>query len=210
MADDEPRDWEALRSDAIRVVREAVKLSGPKAELAVDAVLSVVDEECVRALCAEHIKNTMIRSMDFRNGANLELQPARDMVAYWVAAARTLLGGAENYSETTVEWDFSIPEDPQRYSFVVQKVGKLTPHAARRIAEDERDELRAKAFTEADVKPCRHCGGPLIPCRRSDHDLPVCRGWLHAAWLSMPIGAHYCDGRSVNPSGEPGEVPGGC
>lgn len=62
----------------------------------------------------------------------------------------------------------------------------------------------AGAFTEADVKPCRLCGGPLIPCR-SGHDLPVCKGWKHAAWLSMPIGAHYCEGRSVNPSGEPGE-----
>lgn len=64
---------------------------------------------------------------------------------------------------------------------------------------------KAWAFTEADVKPCRHCGGPLIPCRPG-HDLPVCKGWKHAAWLSMgPIGPHYCEGRSVNPSGEPKE-----
>lgn len=62
---------------------------------------------------------------------------------------------------------------------------------------------RAGAFTEADVKPCRHCGGPLIPCRPA-HEMPVCKGWKHAAWLSMgPVGPHYCEGRSVNPSGEP-------
>jgi hypothetical protein len=138
---DEPRDWEALRSDAIRAAREVTGNDG-LAEQVTDAVLAVVDEETVRALCAEHIKNTMIRSMDFRNGAHLELQPARDMIAYWVGAARVLLDGAENYSETTCE--FGIPEDAQRYSFVVQKAGKLTPHEARRKAEAERDELRGE------------------------------------------------------------------
>ena len=144
---DETRDWEALRSDALREVTTVLDRAEEVSDLAeavTDAVLSVVDDECVRALCAEHIRNTMLRSMDFRNGASLELEPARDMIAYWVGAARALLEGAENYSETTLEWDFKIPEDTQRYSFVVQKVGKLTPHEARRKAEAERDELRAE------------------------------------------------------------------
>lgn len=201
MPEDEPRDWETLRADIAGAAAGAVNVGGSALEVAA-AVLSVIDEECVRALCAEHVNKTMLRSMDFRNGAALELQPARDMVAYWVGAARALLDGAENYSETRV--DFGIPEDPQRYSFVVQKAGKLTPHEARRQAEADLEELRARSFTEADVKPCRHCGGPLIPCRRGT-DLPVCKGWLHAAWLSMVIGAHYCEGRSVKPSGEPRE-----
>jgi hypothetical protein len=40
---------------------------------------------------------------------------------------------------------FGIPEDrPQRYSFVVQKAGKLTPHEARKRAEVERDEAYAE------------------------------------------------------------------
>ncbi len=130
---DEPRDWEALRRDAVTAVTAVLLGDVITAEELTDAVLSVVDEETVRALCDEHIRNTMIRSMDFRNGAHLELQPARDMIAYWVGAARTLLDGAENYSETSVE--FGIPEDPQRYSFVCQKAGKLTPHEARRKAE---------------------------------------------------------------------------
>lgn len=52
---------------------------------------------------------------------------------------------------------------------------------------------------------CRHCGGALVRCAGSP-ELPVCKGWKHAAWLSMgPIGPHYCEGRSVNPSGEPRE-----
>jgi hypothetical protein len=142
---DEPRDWETLRSDAVHAVAallEDAEGIDDLAEAAADAVLSVIGEEAVRALCAEHIRNTMLRSMDFRNGAALELEPARDMIAYWVGAARVLLEGAENYSETTCE--FGIPEDPQRYSFVVQKAGKLTPHEARRKAEAERDELRAE------------------------------------------------------------------
>jgi hypothetical protein len=55
-----------------------------------------------------------------------------------------------------------------------------------------------------DTRACRHCGGELVRCD-PPHDFPVCRGWKHAARLSMLIGAHYCEGRSVNPSGEPRE-----
>jgi len=54
--------------------------------------------------------------------------------------------------------------------------------------------------------PCRHCGGKHVRCAGLP-DLPVCKGWKHAAWLSMgPVGPHYCEGRSVNPSGEPREA----
>lgn len=138
---DEARDWEQLRSDAIR---EARKVTGDVqlAEAVTDAILSVVDEETVRRLCDDHIKRTNLRSMSFRNGATLAIEPAREMAAYWVGAARALLEGAENYTETRV--DFGIPEDPQRYSFVVQKAGKLTPHEARRRAEAECAELRTE------------------------------------------------------------------
>jgi hypothetical protein len=53
--------------------------------------------------------------------------------------------------------------------------------------------------------PCRHCGGKLVRCARPC-EIPVCKGWKHAGRLSMgPIGPHYCEGRSINPSGEPGE-----
>jgi hypothetical protein len=51
--------------------------------------------------------------------------------------------------------------------------------------------------------PCRHCGGKLVRCAHLG-EMPVCKGWRHATWLSMgPIGPHYCEGRSINPSGEP-------
>lgn len=71
----------------------------------------------------------------------------------------------------------------------------------------------AGVVTEADSRghrrflgtPCRHCGGKLVRCA-SLCAVPVCKGWKHADWLPMgPVGPHYCDGRSVNPSGEPEE-----
>ena len=50
---------------------------------------------------------------------------------------------------------------------------------------------------------CRHCHGDLVPCPAPSM-IPVCKGWKHAEFLgSMPIGAHYCFGRSVNPAAEP-------
>jgi hypothetical protein len=137
---DEPRDWEALRAAAITVVREHVKLSGPKAALAVDAVLAVVDEECVNRLAEQFIADTKLRSMDFTNGAQMDMEPAREAAALWVGAARGLLEGAENYAEISME--FKTAGDYQRYAFTCQKVGKLTPHEARRKAEEERDEAR--------------------------------------------------------------------
>jgi hypothetical protein len=139
---DEPRDWEALRSDAIAAVREAVKLSGPKAAAAADAILTVVDEECVDRLGAQFIADTKLRAMDFTNGAHMDMEPAREVAALWAGAARGLLENAENYAEISME--FKAGGDFQRYAFTCQKVGKLTPHEARRQAEAERDELRAE------------------------------------------------------------------
>lgn len=110
------------------------------AEAVTDIILEVFDEEAVNRLCDDHIKNTYLKSMEFRNGATMDIQPARELVAAWVGAARALLEGAENYSETRV--DFGIPEDPQRYAFVVQKAGKLTPHEARRKAEADLERLQ--------------------------------------------------------------------
>ena len=138
---DQPRDWEELRDDAIRVVGTVIK-DGDLAEQVTDLVLSVIDEEATRRYCDELIAETRIKSMDFSNGAVMEIVPARDAALGWVAAARALLDGAPNYSETVME--FGIAEDPQRYAFTAQKIGKLTPHQARQRAEAERDELRAE------------------------------------------------------------------
>jgi hypothetical protein len=144
MADDEPRDWEQLRSDAIRAVGRALEDAERVenvAETATDAVLSVIDEETVRAVCAEIIKETYIKSMDFRDGAAMEIEPSRLAAYNWVGAARGLLGDAPNYAEATMQ--FGIAEDPQRYVFTVRKADGMTPHEARRKAERERDDALA-------------------------------------------------------------------
>jgi hypothetical protein len=79
------------------------------------------------------------------------------------------------------------PSPSVRRTVVVRQVGLWTPA---RLAE---------------VPACRHCGGELVRCD-PPHDMPACLGWKHAALLSRgPVGPHYCEGRSVNPSGEPGE-----
>lgn len=89
----------------------------------------------------KQLAETGIRAMDFRNGATMELEPAREMVAHWVGAARGMLGNAPNYSETAVEMVVKVGEDPQQFAFTLQRVGKLTPHQARQQAEHARDEV---------------------------------------------------------------------
>jgi hypothetical protein len=53
------------------------------------------------------------------------------------------------------------------------------------------------------VTTCRHCGQEIVPCP-APTVIPVCKGWKHARFIdSMPVGAHYCEGRSINPVAEP-------
>jgi hypothetical protein len=53
---------------------------------------------------------------------------------------------------------------------------------------------------------CRHCKQEIVPCPTPSLT-PCCAGWKHAEFIdSMPIGAHYCEGRSVNPSAEPTDL----
>ncbi|MFJ1995282.1 hypothetical protein [Streptomyces asiaticus] len=84
-----------------------------------------------------------IRSMDFRNGVAMDIEPARELCAHFVGAARAMLGDAPNYSETKLEFDVKVAESPELYTFVVQRHGPgvLTPHDARQKAEAERDEV---------------------------------------------------------------------
>ncbi|WP_046505939.1 hypothetical protein [Streptomyces odonnellii] len=132
----------------------------------VDAVIAVADEELADvaaerdALLAElggrhdearerwiqkQLDETGIRAMDFRNGAEMELEPARELLAHWVAAARTMLGDAPNYTETKVAMDIKVAESPETYTLVVQRhaPGALTPHEARAKAEAELERAEA-------------------------------------------------------------------
>lgn len=51
------------------------------------------------------------------------------------------------------------------------------------------------------VTSCRHCHEEIVPCPTPTL---ICEGWKHVRYLHFgPIGAHYCEGRSVNPVAEP-------
>lgn len=81
--------------------------------------IKVVTEEflqdaAVQKWTAKQMDGMRIKSMDFRNGVSMELEPARGMVAVWVAAARTLLMDAENYSEAVY---YTMPEDIEKASY---------------------------------------------------------------------------------------------
>jgi len=141
-----PRDWVLVRQAAIDAVT-AVTGDPQAAPGIADAVLTVCDEEAVNRMAARLLDDTRIRSMDFRNGMHMELQPARELAALWVGAARGMLGDAPNY----VEMETHLAGDPQRYVFRVERCGHLTPHQARiqaeeRAADAERQasELRAE------------------------------------------------------------------
>lgn len=121
------------------------------ADRLVEAALAVFDDAAIERMAQYYVDDTHVRSMEFRNGAELELVPAQDMVAVWVATARTMLGDAPNYSETRVdfpaekvEMELKLAGEVDRYVFTVQRAGKLTPHEARVKAEQERDETRAE------------------------------------------------------------------
>lgn len=151
----EARDWAEVRKAAVRAVIEAASdfsHDGPvagDAEKLADAVLAVCDEEAVNRMADEFVDETRIRAMDFRNGATMDLVPSQTLVANWVAAAKTWLddAGARNYTETACEFGPSVSTEVklagefERYTFILQRVGpgKLTPHEARKKAENRAD-----------------------------------------------------------------------
>jgi len=109
-----------------------------------DAALEVFEGAIEQRMVDDMMARTSIRTMDFRNGVNMELDAAREITAVWVAAARTMLGDAPNYSETPVHFTVKVAESPEEYVLTVQRAGKLTPHRARLNAESERDAALAE------------------------------------------------------------------
>lgn len=103
------------------------------------------DAEARERWIQKQLEETGLRAVDFRNGMHMDIEPAREMCAHWVGAARAMLGDAPNYSETPVEMEVKVGESPERFAFILQRVafGALTPHEARQKAERERDEARA-------------------------------------------------------------------
>jgi hypothetical protein len=111
-----------------------------------NAVRAVLDHAAAREWIDKQIEQTGIRAMDFRNGMQMELEPARELLAHQVAAARAMLGDAPNYTETKLEYDVKVAESPELYTIVIQRhaPGALTPHEARQKAEARVAELEAE------------------------------------------------------------------
>ncbi|MFF1444187.1 hypothetical protein [Streptomyces sp. NPDC058295] len=101
-----------------------------------NAVRAILAEAAAQKWIQKQLDETGLKSMDFRNGMAMDIEPAREMVAHWVGAARGMLGNAPNYSETPVTMDVKVAESPETFAFTLQRVGKITPHQARLKAEE--------------------------------------------------------------------------
>lgn len=106
------------------------------ASKAADAAFAVVEDEALDRMAEHFINETKIRSMDFRNGMSMDLEPARELAAVWVGCARGMLGDAPNYTETPVTFTVKLAGELEQYAFTLQRVGKVTPHQARQAAEE--------------------------------------------------------------------------
>jgi hypothetical protein len=112
--------------------------------------LATLADEGADRMAERLLEDTRMRALQIREGkAELEIEPARELAAIWVGVARTMLGDAENYSETPVEFEVGLAGERERYALIVQRVGQLTPHEARRQAEGERDEVAARLDAQA-------------------------------------------------------------
>jgi hypothetical protein len=177
----------ALGSDYDRLEsarRWAVALENENAALL--AELGDRDEAARERWIETQLAETRLRSADFRSGMSMEIEPARELVAHWVGAARAMLGDAPNYSETPIEMEVKVGESPERFAFVLQRVAPdaLTPHQARQRAEEERDAVyreRAQLLALLATHPAVHTA-VLAPA--DDIDEP---GW-HLLYLHTPAG----------------------
>jgi hypothetical protein len=139
------RRMDAAVPGAITELRAAVAerdatIAGLRAEL------DEMRDTAANRFVEELTNQTKLRSIDFRNGMHMDLEPAREIVAAFVACARTMLGDAPNYTETKVEMDVKVAESPETFTFVVQRrePGCLTPHEARVAAEDKAAQLQTR------------------------------------------------------------------
>jgi hypothetical protein len=135
---------------------------GPRRRALAEAVMAMVEQEAIDRMAEYFVEETRIRSMDFRNGMSMDLVPSRTLVALWVGAARGMLGEAVNYSETEidygladppgVEMDVRLASRGEHFVFRLQRRGKLTPHQARKLAEERAEAAEAKLAAIAE-----HC-----------------------------------------------------
>lgn len=116
-----------------------------------EAVMAVVEDEAISRMADQFVAESRFRSMQVRNGVvEIEAQPAREIVAQWIGASRTLIGDTPNY----IEMDVSLADTGEGYTFYLMRRGRLTPHKARQIAEVRTEAAEAKL---AEIEAlCRH------------------------------------------------------
>lgn len=198
---------EAVRSVALDtgLVQDDELLIAVSEDAVVEAVLAAIDDEAVGRMAQHYVDDTHLRSMDFRNGAVMKLKPAQDMAALWVAAAKTMLGDAENYSETevglpSVSMDVKLAGEFEMFTLTVQRARKITPHEARLRAEEQRTEARdlARALWSALREAAEDYGNiaRIDPDLDVDERLPYWltgvngapETWLRGADFELPKG----------------------
>lgn len=143
--------------EALRQVspRSARKLSSADAQAVIESVLQ---DAVAQRWITEQMSQIGIRSAEYRNGVTqMDLEPARELVALWVGVCRGMIGEGPNYSETVltdrvdhlasagdkIEMGVKVAEAPDKYIITVQRdaFGTITPHEGRQRAEKQRDDL---------------------------------------------------------------------
>lgn len=144
----------APTQDAYDAACKALEEQRKRADAAEQAAAEL-EAEGVERMADRFMEQTKIRAMEIRGGMDLDLEPARELVALWVGAARGMLGDAPNYTETPIEaptdndpkvsMEVKLAGEIDRYAFVLQRVGKVTPHQARMQAEERADRAEEEA-----------------------------------------------------------------
>lgn len=183
---------------------EAALLRAGVAELEqLRAELGDRDEEARERWIQKQLDETGLKAMDFRNGMAMELEPARELVAHWVGAARAMLGDAPNYSETPIEMEVKVGESPERFAFVLQRVGKLTPHQARQQAEQRAEQLEELLRIAHDTSN-RSEAERARAVQRAERAEALLREFVSLANVTHQypaMGGHDCLGKNLTCSG---------
>lgn len=160
--------------DTLAAAHAELTVRALRAENARDQLAARLDDlgdQAVERMADRLVEDMRLRSMEIRGGSfDMDITEAQEMTALFVGAARTMLGDAENYTETPigfpkahVDLTVKVAEEVEWYVLTVQRKGRLTPHEARKRAEKERDEaLERVADLEAQLAEMTRCRDAAI------------------------------------------------
>ncbi|MGW1976674.1 hypothetical protein [Streptomyces sp. NPDC001889] len=182
-----------------RCPRAARSLPRDPATVLIPVVEAVLGQAAGQRWIDRRLAETALRSADFRNGTAMEIAPAHEMAAHWVAAARAMLGDAPNYAETPVKMDIGTAGSPERFVFTLQRAGRSTPHEARAEAERQRDDV-LRIVADAAARPDTTVNAADLAARlaRAGHSTA---GLEHARTDSGPFLSPAADDRTRHARG---------